>query len=451
MTGSRKRTFPHIIKKQIEEKLRQQSAKTVIPSKKATTYSQDTVQSGATDTSIGMIIPYLMAVLGNRVIDGFRVIRPPSYTGMTVQILRGEAIFDIVKRIEKRGSSDIDIPVYSDDQWVYIYLAKDGEFLTNKYSPIIGDNINYIPLATIWVEAGSTEIDSHFIVDIRPSRIATLSEIYGIRSQQAELYNVFPNSFIGTDKVQLNSVVGQMKIQIQPNSSKLIYGQGHAIVLPETTIDLEKPGSGLSKDYYIVAHGYIDYIELIYKIAYYQIEVGSIIPRYQCVIGRIKGLTNGHTEITSDMIDISMQRNTKYLLEVPYNFNFIHKGNLYAYPLNVGVIRISPSRMKIIKVKAYLRISYAGSGLIDKILIDIKINGTTIFKIESGVEHRLSIPISTPNESIIVGTGTIETQYIEEGDIVLAEISEVPLISGYCPKDLKVELECKATTERPDI
>jgi len=160
----------------------------------------------------------------------------------------------------------------------------------------------------IWVEAGSTVINPKFIYDLRPNRVANLSEIYGVRSQQAELYNVMPNSLVGSDAIVLTdaSESGDVKVHIEPNISELLYIQGHIVVVPEDTLTLTLPESG-SEDYYIVAHGYIDNLEMMYKIEYRQVLVGTTIEKYQIIIGEIIGLASDTLSLTTGMIDVTLQ------------------------------------------------------------------------------------------------------------------------------------------------
>jgi len=450
----KRKSISHIVKKQIKQALREQIVTPIISNNKSVSdYRQDLTQSNASEETNNKIIPFLDAVLGDRIFTGYRVVRTEACTGMQVYIFSGSAFFDINKYVESINGKFFTIVGYEDDQWVYVYLTKDGEIISNKYSPIISTNEDYIPLAMIWVETGSTEINPKFIVDIRPNRVASLAEIYGIRSQQAELYNIIPNSLVGIDDVELTdaSESGEVRIHIQPNTSALIYMQGHIIILPEDTLTLELPESG-SQDYYIVAHGYIDNSELIYKIDYKQIESTETVERYQLVLGKISGLTSETIILTEDMIDIRMQRSCEDILEVPFKFIFKREGIL-SEESNIDVAEIVPETMKIITTKVYLGNSMLESGDIDSIIIDVKINGVSIFEIESEEEHRIQIPKNTPNGTLLI-SGDIDQNkiYLEENDIVTVDVIDIPYESGNdLPEDLIVIVECVVSTQRPII
>lgn len=302
-----RKSLPHLINRQIKKELREQQNTIVAPNIPSINQS-DTAQSQGVEDTSKAILPYLMATLGNRIVTGYRVVRTGTSTGLQVYIMVGAAFFDIIKYVESSAGSYYTIVPYIDDQWIYIYLMPDGTFTQNKYSPVTGTNTGYMPLAMIWVEAGSTEINARFIYDLRPNRVANLSEIYGVRSQQAELYNVIPNCLVGADPIVLTdaSESGDIKIHIEPNISGLFYIQGHIVIVPEDTLILTLPESG-SEDYYIVAHGYIDNLEMMYKIEYRQVLVGTTIEKYQIIIGEIIGLASDTLSLESGMIDVTMQ------------------------------------------------------------------------------------------------------------------------------------------------
>ena len=304
-----KKSLPHQIRKQIKKELRAQQNVIVAQNVPSSTNQQDSSQSNSVDNTNKMILPYLMATLGNRIVTGYRVVRTSTSTGLQVYIMAGSGFFDVVKYVESPAGSYYTIVPFVDDQWIYIYLKPDGTFTQNKYSPVIGTNTGYMPLAMIWVEAGSTEINPKFIVDIRPNRVANLSEIYGVRSNIADIYNVVPNSLVGSDPIILTdaSESGIVKIHIEPNISGLLYIQGNIVIIPEDTFTLTLPESGTGTDYYIIAHGYIDNLELMYKIEYKQVEVGTTIERYQIILGKIVGLAPDTSSLTAGMIDITVQ------------------------------------------------------------------------------------------------------------------------------------------------
>jgi hypothetical protein len=445
-----KKSISHIVRKQIKQELREQQVVPIVSKPTTTAPAQETTQSQGIDSSNKYLASFISAVLGNRILTGYRVVRTEACTGMQVYLLNGSAYFNVAEYIELTAGMFFEVPVYTDDQWVYIYLKKDGTILANKYSPIIGDNKEYIPLSMIWVEAGSTEVNPKFIVDLRPNKVASLAELYGIRSQQAEVYNIFPNTFVGTDKVELAPVSGELKIHVIPNDSALVYMQGHIVILPDSELDLVKPLSG-SKDYWIIAHGYIDNLDLIYKLQYMQVEVGTTIERFQIVIGRINGVTSATTEITSGMIDDRMQRNCQRALEVPTVFIF-NKEGILTEDVELDIVKIVPEKMRIKNIKAFLKYSYCGSGLSESIVIDILKNDVSIFQFESGVEHRLNIPITIPDGSI-VDSGDIDLDkiYLEANDILKAKIISIPFYTGYLPEDLVVAVECVVDTQRPNI
>ena len=304
-----KKSLPHQIRKQIKKELRAQQNVIVAQNVPSSTNQQDSSQSNSVDNTNKMILPYLMATLGNRIVTGYRVVRTSTSTGLQVYIMAGAGFFDVVKYVESPAGSYYTIVPFVDDQWIYIYLKPDGTFTQNKYSPVIGTNTGYMPLAMIWVEAGSTEINPKFIKDIRLNKLASLSDLYEIACQQAEIYNIAPNSFVGEDHVELEdaSESGIVKVRIIPNNSRLIYLQGHTLILPEDTLTLTLPESGIETDYYIVASVYISNLELISRITYYQIEVGTAIEKYQIVIGKINGLTSDTSNLTIGMIDVTGQ------------------------------------------------------------------------------------------------------------------------------------------------
>jgi len=227
--------------------------------------------------------------------------------------------------------------------------------------------------------------------------------------------------------------------------------QGHIIILSEDTLTLELPESG-SQDYYIVAHCYIDNLELMYKIDYKQIESTETVERYQLVLGKISGLTSETIILTEDMIDIRMQRSCEDILEVPFKFIFKREGIL-SEESNIDVAEIVPETMKIITTKVYLGNSMLESGDIDSIIIDVKINGVSIFEIESEEEHRIQIPKNTPNGTLLI-SGDIDQNkiYLEENDIVTVDVIDIPYESGNdLPEDLIVIVECVVSTQRPII
>jgi hypothetical protein len=302
-----KKSLPHLIKRQIKRELKEQQ-NVIVAQNVPSINKTDTTQSQGVEDTSKAILPYLMTTLGNRIVTGYRVVRTGTSTGLQVYIMVGAAFFDIIKYVESSAGSYYTIVPYSDDQWIYIYLTPDGTFTQNKYSPVTGTNTGYIPLAMIWVEAGSTTINPRFIYDLRPNRVANLSEIYGVRSQQAELYNVIPNCLVGVDPIVLAdaSESGDVKVHIAPNISELFYIQGHIVVVPEDTLTLTLPESG-SEDYYIVAHGYIDNLEMMYKIEYRQVAVGTTIEKYQIIIGEIIGLASDTLSLTTGMIDVTLQ------------------------------------------------------------------------------------------------------------------------------------------------
>lgn len=309
-----RKSLPHQIRKQIKKELREQQNKIVVNNVPRSADRTESTQAKSIESIDKMIYPYLMATLGNRIITGYRVVRTGTAVDMQVYIMAGSAFFDLVKYVESQAGSYFTVVPYSDDQWIFIYLKPDGTFVQSKYAPMIGDNEGYIPLTMIWVEAGSTEINAKYIYDLRPNKVANLSEIYGVRSQQAELYNVIPNALVGSDDIEITdaSESGVAKIHIEPNTSGLLYIQGHIVVVPEETLTLTLPESG-EEDYYIIAHGYIDNAELMYKIEYRQIAVTETIERYQIILCKIEGLTPDTESLTSDMIDMSFQRKTPNL------------------------------------------------------------------------------------------------------------------------------------------
>jgi hypothetical protein len=310
-----RKSLPHQIRKQIKRELREQQNKIVVSNVPHSADRTESTQAKSVESIDKMIYPYLMATLGNRIITGYRVAKTGACTGMQVYIMAGSAFFDLVKYVESQAGSFFTVVPYVDDQWIYIYLKPDGTFVQSKYAPMIGDNEGYIPLTMIWVEAGSTEINAKYIYDLRPNKVANLSEIYGVRSQQAELYNVIPNALVGSDDIEITdaSESGVVKIHIEPNISGLLYIQGHIVVVPEETLTLTLPESGVGTDYYIIAHGYIDNAELMYKIEYRQIAVTETIERYQIILCKIEGLIPDTENLTPEMIDMSFQRKTPNL------------------------------------------------------------------------------------------------------------------------------------------
>jgi hypothetical protein len=93
------------------------------------------------------------------------------------------------------------------------------------------------------------------------------------------------------------------------------------------------------------------------------------------------------------------------------------------------------------------------SGDIDSIIIDVKINGVSIFEIESEEEHRIQIPKNTPNGTLLI-SGDIDQNkiYLEENDIVTVDVIDIPYEFGNdLPEDLIVIVECVVSTQRPII
>lgn len=446
-----KKYIPHIVKRQLKEYLRQQESGGIVPVAKNTQINQDNLNKQITDKTDKYIIPFLTATIGNRISEGFKVLRTNSCSGMQVFVTAGVAYFDISKRIETQGGDFYTVSVPGSDSWVYIYLQNDGTITSNTNDPFTGNNVNYIVLAAIWIRSTDTSISSDFIKDLRPDTLAAFSEVYDLRRSLSEIWRIIPNSFIGTDNVTLSANVGTMNVTITPNSSRLAYIQGHVAVLPASSITITTPGSGITQDYYIVAHGYIDTEDMIMKIAYYQIETSATIPRYQCVIGKISGVTISTTEITAGMISMDMQRHTPNILDVYDYFNFKYSGNLVSYPITIDVAEIVQYDMKIDSVQAYLETSYAGSGLSGNVIIDILVNGSSIFRTESGYDHRLLIPVTTIDGTVTVGIGTIDTEYLSAGDIITVQIVSLPTISGFVPKNLLVQIKTVNTTVRSQI
>jgi hypothetical protein len=435
-----KKSIPHLVKKQISEELLKQEPSISIVSQPTSISSIDQIQSIQTSGLEQMVVPYLQSVLGNRIIDGYRVIRTPDCTGMNVFIMPGVAVFDLYRSVKLDGGKFFEVPVYSDDQWVYVYLEKDGNIIANKYSPIVGDNLSRIPLAMIWVEAGSTEVNAHFIIDIRPNKVANLSEIYGVRQQTAELYNVIPNSVVGSDKVIIEPVSGELKVRIVPNQSAMAYMQGHAVIIPETIIDLSKPDSG-SKDYWILAHAYIDNVELVYKIMYLQVEVGTPIERFQLIIGRINGITPDTQEITSDMIDQRMQRSCFSILDIPYTLFLERQGDLNSGDW-IGTSRIVQKPSRLSEIKLWFRNVHSDEQL-DNIVIKIYKNGNEFYTINID-------PYQTNNEEVIT-VNLDQLYYINQDDVFTARIISIPQASGYSVQDLLICFPLITSTIRPEI
>ena len=324
----KRKPISHIVRKQINKELRRDKIIPIISEAKSSIIAQDTTQSLSAGEIDNMIIPYIQATIGNRILTGYRVIRTTPCTGRQVYVMAGESFFDVKNYVRLDSGKFYTIPVYSDDQWVYVYLEKDGDITANKYSPIVGDNVYNIPLAMVWMPANTTTIDSRLVIDIRPAKISSISDLYTIRQQQAELYNLIPNSLVD-EYVDVIPKTG-LTITIAEEESGDIAGyqvgyvQGHTTILPKEDLVLTTPESGEgSKDYYIVAHVYIDPIELVYKTEYKQIEDTTTIERWHLVLAKVSGITPDTSEITSSMINTNdYQILSTELVDTCYEFKY---------------------------------------------------------------------------------------------------------------------------------
>ncbi len=448
------RKISQIVKKQIKDEIGRSIKPVIVPPVSTNKATQETTQSKSSDTMDKSIIPFLMATLGNRIINGYKVVRSNTCTGMQVYVTQGSAFFEINQYIELQSAKFITVPVYTEDKWVYVYLSKEGNIYAKEYDLITESSNEYIILAIIWVESTSTVVSSQFIIDSRANKIPNLSELMRLRTQISELYNVFPNTLIGLDSVVITPVFvsgGVLRLNIQPNASAFAYIQGHAIILPEETIDITPPGSGEIKDYYIVAESFANDLDVNYSLQYKIIEVGVTLQRYQLVLGRVNNVTNMLIEISAGSIDIRMQRNSARALEVTDSFEFKKEGIITAGE-TLNILDIVKTNMRIVNVKACLGTTFAGSGEVGDIIIDIKKNGVSIFQQVSGEEHRIEIPISTPNETIIdSGDIDLDKIYLVENDKITCEIVEIPFLSGYLPEDAVIIVECVSDTKKPNI
>lgn len=448
------RKIAQIVKKQIKDEIGKNIKSVIVTPVKTNNELQEITQSKSSDTMDKAIIPFLMATLGNRIIIGYKVVRSNTCTNMQVYITAGSAFFEINQYIELQSAKYINIPVYVEDKWVYVYLTKEGNIYAKDYDLITENSNEYIILAIIWVESTSIVVGSQFIIDTRTNKVPNLSELIRLRTQVSELYNVIPNSLIGLDSVIITPVFvsgGILRLNIQPNASALVYIQGHTIILPEETIDLAPPGSGETKDYYIVAESFANDMDIDYSLQYKQIEVGTTLQRYQLVLGRVNNVTNMLTEIDASQIDIRTQRNSTRALEVPYQFIFKKEGIITAGE-TLDIIEIVREKMRITNVKAYLGVSFAGSGEVGGVIVDILKNGVSIFQQVSGEEHRIDIPITTANGTLL-DTGDVDPDkiYLLQDDKITVEISEVTFLSGYLPEDLVIVLEVVVDTQKPVI
>jgi len=448
------RKISQIVKKQIKDEIGRSIKPVIVPPVSTNKATQETTQSKSSDTMDKSIIPFLMATLGNRIINGYKVVRSNTCTGMQVYVTRGSAFFEINQYIELQSAKFITVPVYAEDKWVYIYLTKEGNIYAKEYDLITESSNEYIILAIIWVESTSTVVLSQFIIDTRTNKVPNLSELMRLRTQVSELYNVFPNTLIGLDSVVIAPVFvsgGVLRLHIQPNASAFAYIQGHAIILPEETIDLTPPGSGEIKDYYIVAESFANDLDVNYSLQYKQIEVGVTLQRYQLVLGRVNNVTNMLTEISAGQIDIRMQRNSSQILEIPFEYIWEKQGILTAGE-TLQIIKEVRSISRIKLTKVYLNVSFLGSGYVEEIIIDIKKNGVSIFRRVSGEEHKIIIPLSTPNQSLITSGDLDEDKiYLNVGDKLTCEIVEIPFYSGYLPEDICVYIQTVTDTIKPEI
>ena len=448
------RKISQIVKKQIKEEINRNIKPVIISPISTNKALQETTQSKSSDTMDKAIIPFLMATLGNRIIAGYKVVRSNNCTNMQVYITLGSAFFEINQYVELQSAKFITIPVYAEDKWVYVYLTKEGNIYAKDYDLITESSNEYIILAIIWVESTSTVVSSQFIIDTRTNKVPNLSELMRLKTQISELYNVFPNTLIGLDSVVVTGVFvsgGVLRAHIQPNASAFVYIQGHAIILPEETIDLTKPNSGETKNYYIVAESFANDMDVNYSLQYKQIEVGVAIERFQLVLCRINGVTIGTTQITSGMIDLRVQRSSQRMLEVPLKYVFKKRGILTSgETLEIAEEVQSASRIK--QTKVYIGSVFAGSGETGNIIVDVLKNGVSIFEFVSGEEHRIQIPINSADNSLIT-SGDLDADkiYLSEEDILTVQIINIPFLSGYLPEDLEIIIHTMTDTIKPEI
>lgn len=333
------------IKKEVEKRLKgftpSQPFSAYVPPAKDTELAHQKIEN--------LMFPAFVSMFAKRLASGCE---PIKQSPNTLYISQGFAIFSeensfIVNPIT------IEIPSFTEDRWVWVYLKDDGTFITSKYAPVIGDNVDYIPICKIWKEHDSTDFDNKTLRDLRPVGFAP-SSIWHVLRQQ------FLNLYLGLPKVFLNNInitpanQPSLDIQIGSNGDSILYSRLNPI--PDTVLTIPYPPSGVNSiDYYIIASAQVDnYDPNDFQWNFKTKSTSETLEEYEIPLAVVRGITSSTSEISSDMIETLGYQNKRE--------------DYFSYDMNFSL-----------KLDNTVSHNYTITGYENILFIDASVNSVTIY------------------------------------------------------------------------
>ncbi len=412
-----------IVRNHIRKEIKKHFYATVMPKVKEETnkvYQLNSLIGDVNNKIETLLLPLLESVLKKRILSG---IEPVALDGLQVYFSSGYAFFDMNNIVEFSGQT-IEFTSYSDDQWIYFYLNTDGTITYNKYAPIVGDNVDKIPLCKIFVEGGASSYDSTLLVDLRLVGFMSESRERLLRQIFAQFMYAVPALFVSSISV---TPVSGMDIKIGSTSDALFYAK--LTPIKDTTLTVPNPASGepSPQDYIVLAYPVVDSYEANeYSIQFRIKKIDETIAFYEIPVAIIEGVEQSTTEITSDMIK---EAGIQPLREDYYKeiLKFSKIGDLNSGD-QIGFIEVSNCLGKLFKAVIYLGefklLSSGGlaSGLNPYIEFGIYKNGSLI--------HTIQLNYDETKENDIVAISNLDL-LIYPNDIIKVKIESISLPSGY--------------------
>lgn len=295
-----------IIKQQIQKEI-QKALKGIDISSATTGYSSNLTLGVEKENVLSnlptykMLLPAIQSIIQYRIISGAE---PTKLTQNQVYIHPAMAYFDDIDNPVITDGTYVDIPSYSEDRWVWIYMEKDGSFVANKYAPNIGDNKTRIPICKVWKEAGSDDFDERTLRDIRNVGFASAGLNHLLRQ-------IFLNLFLSIPKIQIDNFtvepidLGDDKLWVRVSGLYTSVLYARLTPVADTNVEIPKPEEGETKHYFILVSAQVDNNDPDDLKWYFKVkEIYETLTPQEYPIAIVYNVTSDLTQIPSENIEI---------------------------------------------------------------------------------------------------------------------------------------------------